>query len=101
MAFALLDRTNGRENFRNLLTRTFAGTYVSVEPVHLDRYLDEQVFHYNNRATKGNPIDDADRFMLAMLQIAGRRPTYAELTGKGTDSLHGEIASFGCLLHDL
>jgi len=40
------------------------------------------VFRYNNRATKDNPLTDADRFMLAVSQIAGKRLTYAELTGK-------------------
>jgi hypothetical protein len=44
--------------------------------------VDEQVFRYNNRATKDNPLTDADRFMLAVSQIAGKRLTYAELTGK-------------------
>jgi hypothetical protein len=87
--------TNGLENFWSLFKRNLRGTYVSVEPFHLDRYLDEQVFRYNNRATKDNPIDDADRFMLAMSQIAGRRLTYAELTGKGTDALHGSAAGAG------
>jgi hypothetical protein len=58
------------------------GTYISVEPFHLFRYLDEQAFRYNNRATKGNPLGDADRFMLDVSQIAGKRLTYAELTGK-------------------
>ena len=66
-----------------------------MEPFHLDRYLDEQVFRYNNRATKDNLIDDADRFILAMSQIAGRRLTYAELTGKGTDALHSSEAGTG------
>ena len=47
-----------------------------------DTLLDEQVFRYNNRATKDNPLTDADRFMLAASQIAGKRLTYAELTGK-------------------
>jgi len=42
----------------------------------------EQVFRFNNRATKENPLDDTDRFMLAVSQIAGKRLTYAELTGK-------------------
>jgi len=41
-----------------------------------------QVFHYNNRATKDNPLTDADRFMLAASQIEGKRLNYAELTGK-------------------
>ena len=48
----------------------------------LSRYVDEQVFRYNNRATKDNPLKDADRFMLAVSQILGKRLTYAELTGK-------------------
>jgi len=82
--------TNGLENFWSLFKRNLRGTYVSVEPFHLDRYLDEQVFRYNNRATKDNPLDDSDRFHLAMSQIAGRRLTYAQLTGKGTDALHHE-----------
>ena len=58
------------------------GTYISVEPFHLDAYVTEQVFRYNNRATKDNPLNDADRFVLAMSQISGKRLTYAELTGK-------------------
>jgi hypothetical protein len=74
--------TNGIENFWSLLKRGLKGTYVSVEPFHLFRYVDEQVFRYNNRATKDNPLDDADRFVLALSQIAGRRLTYKELTGK-------------------
>ena len=74
--------TNGIENFWSLLKRGIKGTYVAVEPFHLDRYLDEQVFRFNNRATKDNPLDDRDRFMLAVSQIADKRLTYAELTGK-------------------
>lgn len=74
--------TQGIDNFWSLLKRGLRGTYVAVEPFHLDRYLDEQVFRYNNRATKDNPLTDADRFVLAVSQIAGKRLTYAELTGK-------------------
>ncbi len=74
--------TNGLENFWSLLKRTLNGTYVAVEPFHLDRYIDEQIFRYNNRATKENPLTDADRFSLALTQIANKRLTYAELTGK-------------------
>ncbi|MGO9445139.1 MAG: IS1595 family transposase [Thiobacillaceae bacterium] len=74
--------TNGIENFWSLLKRGLRGTYVSIEPFHLDRYVDEQVFRFNNRATKDNPLNDADRFVLAVSQIAGKRLTYAELTGK-------------------
>src|SRR5258708_6990063 len=74
--------TNGIENFWSLLKRGLNGTYVSVEPFHLDAYVDEQAFRFNNRATKDNPLTDADRFVLAVSQIAGKRLTYAELTGK-------------------
>jgi transposase-like protein len=74
--------TQGIENFWALLKRGLNGTYVAVEPFHLDRYVTEQVFRYNNRATKDNPLTDADRFMLAVSQISGKRLTYAELTGK-------------------
>lgn len=74
--------TNGIENFWSLLKRSLNGTYVAVEPFHLSRYVDEQAFRYNNRSTKDNPLDDTDRFMLAVSQIAGKRLTYAELTGK-------------------
>jgi transposase-like protein len=74
--------TQGIENFWSLLKRTLRGTYVAVEPFHLDQYLSEQVFRFNNRATKDNPLTDADRFVLAVSQISGKRLTYAELTGK-------------------
>jgi len=74
--------TQGIENFWALLKRSLGGTYIAVEPFHLDSYVDEQAFRYNNRATKDNPLTDADRFALAVSQISGRRLTYAELTGK-------------------
>jgi len=74
--------TNGLENFWSLLKRGLNGTYIAVEPFHLFRYVDEQAFRYNNRATKDNPLTDADRFHLALSQIAGKRLTFAEVTGK-------------------
>jgi transposase-like protein len=75
--------TNGLENFWSLLKRGIAGTYVSVEPFHLFRYLDEQMFRFNNRKDEsGNPLTDSDRFQLALSQIAGKRLTFAEVTGK-------------------
>lgn len=70
--------TNGLENFWSLLKRGIKGTYVSVEPFHLARYLDEQMFRYNNR----NDMNDGDRFYLAVRQIVGKRLTYSELIGK-------------------
>lgn len=74
--------TQGIENFWSLLKRSLRGTYVAVEPFHLDGYVTEQVFRYNNRSTKENPLTDADRFALAVSLMIGKRLTYAELTGK-------------------
>jgi len=74
--------TNGIENFWSLLKRGINGTYVAIEPFHLDRYLDEQMFRFNNRATQKQNVTDSDRFSLAVSQIVGKRLTYAELTGK-------------------
>jgi transposase-like protein len=73
--------TNGIENFWSLLKRSLRGTYVAVEPFHLDRYVDEQVFRFNNRGTKDNPLNDSDRFLLALSQVSNKRLTYKELTG--------------------
>jgi hypothetical protein len=70
------------ENFWSLLKRTLKGTYVAVEPFHLDRYFDDQAFRFNSRATKDNPLNDADRFDLLCSQTVGKRLTYAELTAK-------------------
>lgn len=69
--------TNGMENFWSLLKRTLKGTYVSVDPAHLFRYLDEQCFRFNRRR-----FTDAERFALVIGQVIGRRLTYADLTGK-------------------
>lgn len=70
--------TNGLENFWSLLKRGINGTYVSVEPFHLFRYLDEQAFRYNNR----KDMNDSARFSAVLSQVAGKRLTYAEVTGK-------------------
>jgi transposase-like protein len=70
--------TQGIENFWSLLKRTLSGTYVAVEAVHLDRYLDEQTYRFNNRKN----MNDGTRFRKALSQVAGKRLTYAELTGK-------------------
>ncbi len=69
--------TNGIENFWSLLKRGLKGTYVSVEPFHLFRYLDERAFTFNERG-----IGDLGRFMLVLMQAVGRRVTWVELTGK-------------------
>ena len=87
--------TQGIDNFWSLLKRTLRGTYVAVEPFHLDHYIDEQVFRFNNRATTDNKLTDTDRFALLMTQVAGKRLTYERLTGKGTDSIHQPEAGTG------
>lgn len=69
--------TNGIENFWTLLKRMIKGTYVSVEPFHMFRYLDEEAFRFNERFG-----DDADRFLTAMHAVTGKRVTYRKLTGK-------------------
>jgi len=80
---------NSMENFWALMKRALKGTYVAVEPFHLSRYVDEQVFRFNNRATKDNPLNDADRFTFLMSEVLGHRLTYSDLTGK-SDSPHHE-----------
>jgi len=75
--------TNGLENFWSLLKRGLNGTYIAVEPFHLFRYVDEQAFRYNNRKdAEGKKLTDAERFDLALSQVAGKRLTFAEVTGK-------------------
>ncbi len=68
--------TNGLENFWSLLKRGIKGTYISVEPFHLFRYLDEQMYRFNNRKTK-----DVARFIDALRNIVGKRLTYDNLIG--------------------
>ena len=60
----------------------FEGHTRTIRPMDMDRYITKQVFRYNNRATKDNPLTDSDRFPLAVNQITGKRLTFAELTGK-------------------
>jgi len=79
---------NGMENFWSLFKRSLRGTYVAVEPFHLARYVDEQVFRYNNRKNDERKLTDSERFELAMQQIAGKRLTYADLTGKSESPHH-------------
>jgi len=74
--------TNGLENFWSLLKRTLRGTYVAVEPFHLSRYVDEQVFRFNNRKDGDRKMTDAERFDLVVSRLAGKRITFAQLTGK-------------------
>jgi transposase-like protein len=69
--------TNGLENYWSLLKRSIRGTYVSVEPFHLFRYLDEQAFRFNERTE-----NDGTRFAKTLRQVVGRRITYAALTAQ-------------------
>ncbi len=69
--------TNGIENFWSLLKRAIHGTYVSVEPFHLFRYIDEEAFRFNNRG-----LSDAGRFLQVALEVIGKRLTYKELVGQ-------------------
>lgn len=72
--------TNGLENYWSLLKRSIRGTYISVEPFHLFRYLDEQAYRFNERKAK-----DAERFSGVVAEVAGKRVTYETLTGKTGD----------------
>ncbi len=78
--------TNGLENFWSLLKRGLKGTYVSVEPFHLFRYLDEQVYRFNNRR-----MTDAERFDIAVRGIVGKRVTFDQLTGKASAQTEADL----------
>lgn len=85
MALMKLARCSGVQAFDDF----FAGlaTYVSVEPVHLFRYLVQQAFRYNHRKDDdGSPLTDFARFDAAVRQIVGKRLTFDQLTGKAMDS---------------
>lgn len=69
--------TNGLENFWSLLKRGVSGTYHAIEPIHLDRYLDEFTSRFNTRK-----MTDSERFMVAIRSTVGRRVTYKELIGE-------------------
>jgi hypothetical protein len=69
--------TNGIENFWSLLKRSIKGTYVSVEPFHLFRYIDEQTFRFNERKK-----NDSQRFLEVISLIQGKRLEYKQLTGQ-------------------
>lgn len=74
--------TSGLENFWSLLKRGINGTYVSVEPFHLFRYLDEQAYRrFNNRK-----MTDAERFDIAVKGIVGKRLTFDQLIGKTAEA---------------
>jgi transposase-like protein len=77
--------TNGLENFWSLFKRCIKGTHVSVEPLHLFRYLDSECFRFNNR-----DLDDGRRFMLSLQGVSSKRLTYKSLTGALEERLQSE-----------
>ena len=79
-----LVHVNGLENFWSLFKRTIRGTYVAVAAFHLERYLDEQAFRFNERGT-----NDAGRFAAVMLAVVGKRLTYRTLTAQGDAGFMG------------
>lgn len=81
--------TNGLENFWSLFKRMLRGTYVAVEPFHLERYADEQAFRYNHRKIGERKLTEPERFNAVLNTVAGKRLTYEALTGK-----EGETAAF-------
>jgi transposase-like protein len=79
--------TNGMENFWSLLKRGIHGTYISTEPFHLFRYVDEQAFRFNNRKREdGDVITDAERFHHVCRKVTGKRLTWNKLTGKDAEA---------------
>lgn len=80
--------TNGLENFWSLLKRGLKGTYVSVEPFHLFRYLDEQAFRYNERKD-----DNHGRILNVVKAISGKRLTYKKLIGKDEEQCDRRLAA--------
>ncbi len=77
--------TNGLENSWALLKRCLKGTYISVEPFHLFRYLDEEVFRFNNRA-----YNDRDRFLMVLDSVSGKRLMYDTLT-RSYEAYYAEV----------
>jgi len=75
--------TQAIENFWSCLKRTLNGTYVAVEAFHMDKYLAEQCYRFNNRIG----MNDGDRFVKALAQVGGKRLTWKELTGKEAASV--------------
>lgn len=77
---------NGMENFWSLLKRTLGGTYVSIAPFHLYRYVVEQTWRYNNRQN-----DDGTRFQRALGCVVGKKLTYRLLTNQGDAGFMGIV----------
>ncbi len=65
------------ENYWSLLKRAIKGTYVSVEPFHLFRYLDEQAYRFNKRT-----LTDFQRFVGVVEMVTGKRLEYRQLIGR-------------------
>jgi len=76
--------TNGLENFWSLFKRCIRGTYVAVASFHLERYLDEQSWRFNNR-----DVGDGLRFQRVLAAVVGKRLTYRLLTAQGDAGFMG------------
>lgn len=66
--------TNTIENFWACLKRSLNGTYIAPRAFHLEAYVNEQVFRFNERG--GN---DAQRFMTTTKAVDGKRLTLRQL----------------------
>ena len=66
--------TNNVENFFLQFKRGMRGTYIHCGEQHVQRYLNEFAFRYNNRSGLG--ITDGERTALTMKGIEGKRLTY-------------------------
>ena len=66
--------TNNVENFFGVFKRGMRGTYTFCGEQHLQRYLTEFQFRYNNRSGLG--VTDGERTAIALKGIEGKRLTY-------------------------
>jgi hypothetical protein len=73
--------TNGLENFWSLFKRAIKGTYVSIEPFHLNAYVVEETFRFNERKDR-----DGRRFRKMLGSVTGKRIKYKELIGHAQPS---------------
>jgi transposase-like protein len=71
---------NTAESFFNILKRGLIGTYHHVGEQHLQRYISEFDFRYNNRTKLG--VTDTERTDKALKGIAGKRLTYRRINAQ-------------------
>lgn len=71
--------TNSVEGFFGIFVRGMTGVYQHCSEKHLQRYLDEFTFRYNNRVKLG--VGDTERAQRATLGMDGKRLTYRRSGG--------------------